>query len=1107
MKKLPPLLCLSFICGFVASAQNKQLHFDHIGTFQGISQSNILCLLQDSKGIMWFGSREGLNKYDGYKITVYKNNAADSSSISNNYINGMANSKNGDMWIATEGGGLCRFNRKRENFIRFQHDRLNPASIANNVVNAVLEDEDGMVWVGTASGLDKLNPAKNSFEHFTNVSKNAHSLGDNFIKYLFMDANHNLWIGTQSGGLCLYNTVTKNFTRFQHVNGDSTSINSNDIYGVFEDSKKRVWVGTNGMGLDLFNPAGGTFRHFMHRENDKNSLAGNIVLAINEDAGNNLWVSCENNGLSVFNFDSGTFLSYRNDDIDKESVSNNTTYAIYRDNKDNMWLGNFSGGVDLLNRDKLLFTHYKHSLQINSLSNNLVLSLMEDSRKNIWIGTDGGGLNLFDPATGSFKNFRHKKNDDNSIIGDNVLTTCEDSEGNIWIGTWFYGITVFNPVKNTYRHFKSDMESASGLSNGNAWKIFEDKQKNIWVGTFGGGLNLLNKDGKTFTHYSLKDNTGDGISGDNIVNIFEDSDGGFWLCTDGGGLVLFDRKTTAFTLFKHDDYANSISNNNVNSIYEDENKILWITTMNGLDRFDKKTHQFKLFSEANGFPGDYTYGILPDDNKNLWISSNAGISCFNPLSGKITNFGENNGLQSKEFKQLAYCKSVTGKMYFGGVNGFNEFVPSAIKITPYEPPLVLTDFEIFNQHTPVKINGDVNVSPKDASNIRSITLPYYNSVFSFEFASLNYTGMKAKKYAYMLENFDDGWNYIGTNRTATYTNLNPGHYVFKVKGFNNEGQWSNNVLEIKLEITPPIWKTWWFEVVGFLVISGSIIAFYKIRTRVVRQQQIKLKKLVAEQTQQLLLSTMEEQLARKAAEIANNELTIKNKELEQFAYVASHDLQEPLRTTAGFAELLQKQYKSKLDEKGEKYLQYITDASERMRVLIKDLLDFSRIGNDARFEAVDCDKILDNVLADISVAREEVKACIQRAKLPVIQGYPTEIKLLFQNLLINAIKFQQTGVSPQIKITVKKAGAYWQFCISDNGIGIDKQYQERIFNIFQRLHTRNEYTGSGIGLSHCKKIVELHKGKIWVESALGEGSNFYFLLPSTEELYGRKHGY
>jgi len=556
--------------------------------------------------------------------------------------------------------------------------------------------------------------------------------------------------------------------------------------------------------------------------------------------------------------------------------------------------------------------------------------------------------------------------------------------------------------------------------------------------------------------------------------------------------------------FKQNDQENSLSDNSVNCILEDETGNLWIGTNDGLNCMDRKTNAFTIYTTKEGLPNDVIFGILQDSKKNLWVSTNRGISQFTPSIKRFKNFGIADGLQSNEFKQ-SYCKSRSGLMYFGGINGFNEFDPGSIKETKFDPPLVITEFRIANKEVSIAIN-DEDSSPlkKNITETRNITLPYNSNVISFEFASLNYIPAEKKQYAYMLEDFDKNWNEVGIKRTAMYTNLDPGRYIFKVKGLNNEGEWSPRIIRIHLTITPPYWLTWWFKAGVLIVIIGGAAGFYRWRINSINVQKRNLEQRVKEQTHQLIKSTEEEQRARKEAEQANKDLEIKNKEMEQFAYIASHDLQEPLRTTSSFVGLLQNQYQGKLDEKADRYITYILEASERMKVLIKNLLDFSRIGNKKELEQVDCDKVLHNVLDDLGIAISEAGATIKYSQLPVISGYATELKQLFQNLVTNAIKFRKKETPPAINISVQYKEGYWEFAFKDNGIGIEEKFSEKIFVIFQRLHTRTEYEGSGIGLSHCKKIVELHKGKIWVESRPGEGSTFYFTLPNGEE--GRAPG-
>ncbi|MEO6721025.1 MAG: two-component regulator propeller domain-containing protein [Ferruginibacter sp.] len=1080
------VLQAGWLCSF---SQKQNLKFEHLDINAGLSQNHIMCILQDSRGFMWFGTRDGLNKYDGYKVTGYKNDPKGSNSISNNYISAIMEDAKGIIWIGTRGGGLNRYDRETNKFKSFKNIAKDPNSISNDLITGLNKDSEGNLWICTENGLNFFNPGTNKFIKY-NIN----------AKTVIEDSRHNILIGTYDNGLSIFDKKTKTFTAFHNVKNDNSSISNNYVPVIFEDSKHRLWVGTNGGGLNLFDLATKKFQRFMHDDaHPTNSLPANVVFSMNEDNDGNLWIGTENGGLSIYNINTGIFDTYQHDEIDNKSLSHNSVYAIYKDVNSNMWIGTFAGGINIITKNSNRFDHYKHTSNANSLSNNNVLSMYPTANEKIWIGTDGGGVDLFDPLTKSFTHYKHIPGNKNSICGNYVLNVCEDSKGNVWIGTWGDGITVFNPRKNTYRHFKNDPNDPVSLSGNNAWVIFEDTEKNIWIGTYSNGLNLFDPLRNSFTHFD--DNTGS-ASTKQIQSIAEDDKGNLLLGSDGGGIQVFNKFTKTFTgSFKHDDNKNSVSDNRIQNIYKDKRGDFWITTMAGLSFYDSKKQHFTTYTTADGLPNNVTFGLLEDDKSNLWISTNKGLAKFDPVTRKFKNYGVEDGLQSYEFKMRAFCKAPSGAMYFGGVNGFNEFDPAQIKADASEPPLVLTNFQIFNKNVPIASEGDKS-SPlqKDISETKEITLPYSSSVFSFEFASLNYTVQEKKQYAYMLVEFDKNWNEIGMSRSATYTNLDPGHYVFKVKGLNNAGEWSTRTIAVKLTITPPFWLTWWFRLLLFISIPGGAIAYYRWRVNAINHQKIKLQYQVDEQTRQLKQSTQEEQLARKDAEHANKELERKNHELEQFAYVASHDLQEPLRTTSSFVALLQDKYQGQLDEKADKYFTYILQASDRMRVLIKDLLDYSRIGSKQEVEPVDCDCQLHEVLADLGTAISEADAVITYDAMPVISGYPTEIKQLFQNLVANAIKFRKKDTRPEVKISVKKTKANWEFVINDNGIGIDQKHQERIFIIFQRLHTRSEYAGSGIGLAHCKKIVELHGGRIWIESELGAGTAFHFTIPYAKQV-------
>ena len=848
----------------------------------------------------------------------------------------------------------------------------------------------------------------------------------------------------------------------------------------------------------MFDKDKNEFVHYKKELLRSNSRALNVIKAISEDDDGNLWIGIENGGLSIYNIRNKTFDNYFQDDIDNIGLSNNSIWSLYKDGKGSMWIGTFSTGINFVNRDASKFIHYRHTSSPFSLSNNNVLSIFEDSKRNLWVGTDGGGLNLFDAKKGTFTHYLHQANNARSISGNYVLRIFEDSRGEIWIGTWGDGISILNKEKNTFRHIKFDPGNSRGLPSPNVWTIGEDAEKNVWIGTYNsGGLAQYDRKNNNFIHYNNSLTDSSSLANDFVNVILTDKQGKLWIATSGGGLDLFNKQTNNFTHFKFDEHRNSISNNDVYCMVEDNAGDLWIGTKVGLNRMDRKTGRFTNYFVKDGLPSNTISGLLIDGKGNLWISTFNGLSRFDPVKKVFKNFTVYDGLQSSEFKMNSCFKSLTGRMYFGGINGFNGFYPDSIKESVYEPPLVFTNFQVFNKQVSISTDDKKSILKTNITDTKKIVLSHNQSVISFEFASLNYGAQDKKQYSYILEGFDDDWNNVGTQHTATYTNLDPGDYVFKVRGLNNKGEWSSNIAAIKLTITPPFWLTWWFKSIALLSITGGIFAFYKLRIKTIQGQKKKLQVKVDEQTRQLILSTDEEHKARQQAEQANIELERKNKELEQFAYVASHDMQEPLRTTSSFVELLQQQYHGKLDEKADKYLTFIAQSSDRMKVLIKDLLDYSRIGRKKELNSVDCNLILKEVIADLEVAIKESNAEIKTGNMPVVEGYTTELKQLFQNLIINAVKFKSPGIKPEIEINANKINNCWEFTCKDNGIGIDQQHQERIFMIFQRLHTRSEYEGSGIGLAHCKKIVELHGGKIWVKSIPGRGSSFYFTIQQT----------
>lgn len=879
-----------------ATAQRQHLRFEQLSTEAGLSQSNILCILQDSRGFMWFGTRDGLNKFDSHKFTVYKHSQEDTHSISNDEIMDIKEDADGNLWIATFGGGLNMFDWQTEKFTRYWHDANNPGSIPTDYLHCVYIDDEDIIWVGTSrGGLSRFDRRTGNITTYVHDPDNINSISGNSITGIQEDKSHNLWIGTIREGLNLFNKKTKSFKRFYGTKEVPAPI---EVETLFVDSKERLWIPAR-EGLYLLNDSTSKFRYFKNDHRNENSIRANVVLSIAEDEEGMIWIGTENGGLSLYNPDIDRFVHYAHDDVDEWSLSNNSIWSLYRDKKGNMWVGTFSGGINFASRDANQFTHYRHTSFTNSLSNNSVWAILEDSRKDLWIGTDGGGLNVLDRKSGTFKSHRHDGTT-NSLCGDHVLSLAEDGDGNLWIGTWGTGITVFNKEKNTFRHFRHDRNDPDGISTPNVWTIFRDSRDNMWVGTYSGGVDVYDKGTGKFIHYHLDENNPKSLPSNTVNVFFEDSKKNMWVGTHGG-LSRLDKNKNSFTNFRHSDTSNSLSDNRVYSIFEDSRGTLWIGTEAGLNKFDVSSNQFTTYTIKDGLPGNRIFGILDDKSGNLWISTNNGISMLNPSTGIFTNFSVENGLQGKEFRKAAW-KSPSGELYFGGVYGFNEFSPEDIRESRYISPLVFTDFHIFNQHVP--ISNDLIKTPleKSITATSKITMPYDQSVISFEFASLNYLRNKAR-YVYKLEGFDKEWNDVGTKHNATYTNLDAGTYTFIAGTRNRGGEVSENTISLQLTITPPYWETWWFRLLLSLTIIGSAVSYSWNRVNTIKKQKIELEKQVAERTYQLseandVLTKQKQELATQTFQL--EELYNEVKDSIKAAQIIQHSILPSLQHIGKF---------------------------------------------------------------------------------------------------------------------------------------------------------------------------------------------------------------
>lgn len=826
------LLLATTILHLPVFSQINETRFIHISLEHGLSQTTVFSVFQDRKGFLWFGTLDGLNKYDGYSFTVYRSDPRNPKTISNNSVFKIFEDNDGGLWIGTLGGGLNQFDRSTGEFKRFRHHPGDASTLSNDFVRSVFQDRSGRLWVGTNNGLNLYDATSGTFTRFLHADS-TNSVSNNYIWALHESSSEPgvLWIGTYDG-LNRFDTRSKNIRTYHSNPANDRSISNNYIWSIVDATDSTLWIGTN-KGLNLFNKRTGDSRRFFASKPGSSEISGNNVWSLCLDGKGSLYVGTLGNGLDKLspaapqNSKTGIrALHYEHDPANPNSLSQNFVWSIMKDNTGIIWIGT-DGGLNKLDPEMEKFAHFKSvPYNPNSLSDNEVTAFCKTRRDVLWVGTKNG-LNKFDAAKNGFIHYRNQPGDPSSLSSSFIRSLYEDGNGNIWVGTSGGGVNKLSPSQRGFSHLASGT-LPHNLNSNDIVSIHEDEQGILWFGTLS-GLNRYDPRTQTVRVYQHDPGNPSSLSHDYVSTIYETRDRTLWIGTFGGGLNQFNRETGTFTRFtERPDDTTSLSDNNVWCICEDASGALWIGTNNGLDRFDRSSRQFVHYDERRGLINTGIYGILEDEHGNLWLSSNKGLTCFHPQTGTIRTYGASDGLQSNQFSGNAFFKDPQGMMYFGGINGFNAFLPAGIRDNPYIPPIAITDFQIFNKSVAI---GKDSPLRKSITETESIMLSYGQNVFSFEFAALHYASSEANQYAYRMEGFDGDWIRCGTRRFATYTNLDPGTYTFRVIGSNNDGVWNMQGTSIRVIIAPPFWKTWWF-VSGIVILILSVIAsviYFQIR--------------------------------------------------------------------------------------------------------------------------------------------------------------------------------------------------------------------------------------------------------------------------------------
>ncbi|MCP4656067.1 MAG: response regulator [bacterium] len=1089
--------------------QTRSIHFDRISIEHSLSQSTVTCILQDRVGFMWFGTQDGLNRFDGYDLVAFKHDSDDPGSLPHDSILVLLEGASGDLWIGTEGGGLIRWDPGGEVLSTHQYDAADPHSLSGDWIRALHEESSGILWVGTSeSGLNRFDPASGRFQHFRHDPSDITSLSDDRIRAILKDQSGRLWVGTMKG-LNRFDRARGTFVRYHGDAARRVGPKSEEIHSLLEDRTGSLWIGTFG-GLYRFDPASETFVAYAHESSEPSSLSANEVRALFEDQAGRLWIGTTD-GLDLFDRQHGTFHHYSHVPTDSTSLSSNEIMSIFQDRGGVLWIGTLGGGVNKWQPDTWRFSHYKiRASDPAAPVSDVVLAFSEDRQGQLWIGTLGGGLHRFDRSSGRLTSYLHDPHDPHSLSNDRITTLWHDRDGVLWIGTQRGGLNRFDPSTERFQRYQHVPKNPASLANNGVMTLFEDREGMLWVGTYGGGLDQLDRDTGTFRHFRHDPDDPETIGKNRVTSLAEDSAGALWVGTYGGGLSRFDRRSGAFHRFaRRPVQPQNASYDFVVTLHMDSQDVLWIGTNGGgfdkLERLDEAagTAHFRNYSERDGLPNDIVSGILSDAEGKLWLSTNRGLSRFDPQTETFGNYNMSHGLQSDEFNFQACYQSVDGEMFFGGLKGFNAFFPERIEISSYVPPVVLTSFMKMNQ--PVKLSGPV-------SEVEAVSLDYRDRVVSFDFAVLDYTAPERNRYAYKLEGLTDDWLELGAFRRVNLTNLDSREYVLRVKGASSSGIW-NEARPITLRVGPPPWRSWWAWSLYAAILTSAVAAYVRTRRAKARRREALLRAREAAEAASR---------AREVAEAASRAKSV-------FLANMSHEIRTPMNGVLGMATLL---LKTPLSATQRQYLETIRISGQALLTILNDILDFSKIEAgkfkiEARpFDLRACiESVLDLMAPAATQKGLELAYWIEDGTPETFTGDSARTRQILVNLVSNAVKFTAAG---EILVTVSttphlspsggtphlspsggtphlspsggtRADAERHtlcFTVRDTGPGIPADQLEKLFQPFSQadVSTTRRHGGTGLGLAICKRLCTLMGGDVWVDSTPGEGSSFRFTL-------------
>ncbi|MPQ42433.1 ligand-binding sensor domain-containing protein [Clostridium tarantellae] len=1046
------ILCISIqfcTASIKVRAADNTLKFNNITIEDGLSQSNVECIFQDSRGYIWIGTGDGLNRYNGYDFKVYRYEENISNSIAGSSIRDITEDCEGNIWVGTT-SGLSKINVSTNEIKNY---------INSNICD-ILVNKKGSILVATLDGLNIYDKESDSFKKI--FDKDSNILSGQIIYSLCEDELGNYWIATNKG-LDKINYEKDEIKEFKFTEENLNYIKDNFIYKVISDGKGNIWIANFNSGLNKININTNEVTTYNHKENDENSLPGNYVKSVLVDSSGQIWVGT-NKGLAKYLQDEEKFITYKSKAYDNESLVNNNISYLMEDKSGLIWVGT-ARGVSIVNSHSNIL-HYKNNpLNINSLSDNMIKGIYEDTEGFVWIATDQHGLNILDRNNEKF--YKISKGKDIYSLNSNRINNIIGIGDEIWIGT-DAGVNMINKKTKIVKKYTKE----EGLSSNLIQCMFIDSKGEVWIGS-NEGINILNRETGEIKdiNYIFEVNN---ITNLLISNIYEDRDGVYWV---GGqvdnGLIRLDMNSKTIKNYKQEgDNEKSLSFNSINDIKEDSKGNLWIATPYGLNKFDKSKESFTRYTKKEGMANNHIYSILIDEQDNPWVSTNNGISKLNIKNNLFKNYNVTDGLQSNEFNKSSSFKNSKGDMFFGGINGLNIFNPESLTKVQYLPKVVFDEFD---------------VKGKKYANIDGLRFKSNENLISIKFFVPDYKENEKAQYYCKLDGVDDNWYEVEGN-SVNYANLRPGKYTFRVKARNFNGTMSEESI-VNFTVEPPFFLS--KEALVIYILAGLIVLYNN------RRKMKKLDAMVAEKTKELSEEmNTNEKLLNKIIELERRKNT-------HFINL-SHELRTPLNVINSTEQLIYELNKSNLGigkDKLNYYIKIMKKNTDRLLALINNLIDVSKIqyGNyPLNFKEVDIVYLVEETALSLKdyVQGKGIELIIDpQVEELVIECDSHEIERCIVNLISNAAKF--TPIGGNIEVGIMDLGPEVMINVKDTGIGIDPKDHELIFDRFNQVVDPNSEVrrGSGLGLTLVKQIVELHNGEIYVESSLGNGSNFIIILP------------